>query len=85
MSDGVQPSEKDWTQAGRGIFDQRDPSAGLRSKGDEEDETLDFDQTYDGLGQQLEESAPSSQGSQTGGRRRPLASENQKKSKPLPR
>ena len=41
----------------RGMFDRQDPFAGLGGgAGDDEDEVLNFDDTYDGLGQQLNES-----------------------------
>lgn len=42
-------------QGGRGIFESRDPFAGLTGGGGDEDEILDFEQTYDGLGAQLQE------------------------------
>lgn len=38
----------------RGVFEQHDPFAGLGGSADADD-ALDFDQTYDGLGDQLEE------------------------------
>ena len=38
----------------RGMFDNHDPFGGL-SRGADEGETLNFDETYDGLGSQLDE------------------------------
>jgi DNA topoisomerase 2-associated protein PAT1 len=46
-----QPLEKDRP---RGMFDRHDPFAGLA--GNDDDEVVDFEQTYDGLGNRLEES-----------------------------
>jgi len=44
-------------QGGRGMFDQHDPFAGLGGAGSGgQDDVLDFEDTYDGLGQQLDES-----------------------------
>ncbi|KAH9810486.1 DNA topoisomerase 2-associated protein pat1 [Teratosphaeria destructans] len=51
-----QPFDHNRPQSGRGMFDQHDPFAGLGGAGDDAGEALEFDQTYDGLGQQLEES-----------------------------
>ncbi|KAK3061059.1 DNA topoisomerase 2-associated protein pat1, partial [Teratosphaeriaceae sp. CCFEE 6253] len=38
------------------MFDQHDPFAGLKRGAGGDDEVLNFDDTYDGLGQQLDES-----------------------------
>lgn len=51
----AQPQERDRAGASRGIFEQHDPFAGLSGAG-EDDEALNFEDTYDGLGQQLDES-----------------------------
>ena len=50
------PRDKPGQSSSRGIFEQHDPFGGL-SRGDEDDgEVLSFENTYDGLGQQLQES-----------------------------
>lgn len=44
-------------QAGsRGMFDRHDPFGGLGPSENNDDDALNFDETYDGLGQQLDES-----------------------------
>ncbi|KAK5735463.1 DNA topoisomerase 2-associated protein pat1 [Elasticomyces elasticus] len=48
------PQQQQQSQNQRGIFDQHDPFAAVRN--DDEDEVLNFEETYDGLGQQLNES-----------------------------
>ncbi|KAF2483149.1 topoisomerase II-associated protein PAT1 [Neohortaea acidophila] len=40
----------------RGIFEQHDPFGGLGPGGDDDGEVLNFEETYDGLGRQLDES-----------------------------
>lgn len=40
----------------RGMFETHDPFAGLSRGGNDDDEMLNFDDAYDGLGQQLDES-----------------------------
>ncbi|KAK0311324.1 DNA topoisomerase 2-associated protein pat1 [Friedmanniomyces endolithicus] len=59
--DTTLPRDRPPPPSGRGMFDQHDPFAGLgrgvSAAGDEdEDEALNFEETYDGLGQQLAES-----------------------------
>ena len=54
--DTTLPRDKSDQLSSRGIFEQHDPFGGLsRGEGDE-GEVLNFDETYDGLGQQLDES-----------------------------
>ncbi|QIW99345.1 hypothetical protein AMS68_004863 [Peltaster fructicola] len=56
--DTALPRDKEQQQGSRGLFERHDPFAGLGGQpgagGD--DDVLDFEETYDGLGQQLDES-----------------------------
>jgi DNA topoisomerase 2-associated protein PAT1 len=55
--DTTLPQDKPGPSSSRGIFEQHDPFGGFsRGEGDDDGEMLDFEQTYDGLGQQLQES-----------------------------
>jgi DNA topoisomerase 2-associated protein PAT1 len=55
--DSTLPRDRNQQSNSRGMFDSHDPFAGLsRGAQEEDDEVLDFEQTYDGLGQHLEES-----------------------------
>ena len=53
--DTTLPRDQGAQSGSRGMFDAHDPFAGL-SGGQDGGEVLDFEQTYDGLGQHLEES-----------------------------
>ncbi|KAK3677866.1 DNA topoisomerase 2-associated protein pat1 [Recurvomyces mirabilis] len=55
--DTTLPRDRQQQRGSRGMFEQHDPFAGLsRDGGGDEDEVLNFDDTYDGLGQRLQES-----------------------------
>lgn len=54
--DTTLPRDQGGQSGSRGMFDSHDPFAGLSGGGDDGGEMLDFEQTYDGLGQRLEES-----------------------------
>lgn len=55
--DTTLPRDRAAPSNSRGMFDSHDPFAGLsRDAGDDDDNVLNFDDTYDGLGNQLEES-----------------------------
>ncbi|KJX94223.1 topoisomerase II-associated protein PAT1 [Zymoseptoria brevis] len=55
--DSTLPRDRTQQSNSRGMFDSHDPFAGLsRGAEEDEDEVLDFEQTYDGLGQHLQES-----------------------------
>lgn len=50
------PRDRPGQSSSRGIFDQHDPFGGLSRDAADEGEALNFEETYDGLGQQLDES-----------------------------
>lgn len=55
--DATLPRDKPGQSSSRGIFEQHDPFGGLsRGDGGDDGDMLDFEDTYDGLGQQLQES-----------------------------
>jgi len=55
--DATLPRDRAQQSSSRGMFDSHDPFAGLSGAGGgDDDEVLDFEQTYDGLGQHLQES-----------------------------
>ena len=54
--DTTLPRDKPKQPSSRGIFEQHDPFGGLSRDGGYEGETLNFDETYDGLGRKLDES-----------------------------
>ncbi|KAK5115647.1 hypothetical protein LTR85_009818 [Meristemomyces frigidus] len=54
--DTTLPRDRAQQSGSRGMFDQHDPFAGLSRDGGDDGEALNFDETYDGLGRQLNES-----------------------------
>ncbi|KAK5132301.1 hypothetical protein LTR08_009209 [Meristemomyces frigidus] len=50
-----QQQQRPQQSGARGMFDQQDPFAGLSRDGGDDGEALNFDETYDGLGRQLDE------------------------------
>lgn len=50
------PRDRPGAGGSRGMFDAHDPFAGLEQAGGQEGDMLDFEDTYDGLGQHLQES-----------------------------
>lgn len=54
--DATLPRDRAQQSSSRGMFDSHDPFAELSGAGANDDEVLDFEQTYDGLGQHLQES-----------------------------
>lgn len=54
--DTTLPRDKAGQPSSLGMFEQHDPFGGLSRNNDDDGEVLDFEETYDGLGQQLDES-----------------------------
>ena len=50
------PRDQAGGNASRGMFERHDPFGGLGPPGNDDGDALNFDETYDGLGQQLDES-----------------------------
>lgn len=61
------PRDRPQQSSLRGMFDQHDPFAGLSRDGASEGAALNFDETYDGLGRQLEESGDTNNDDTFGG------------------
>ena len=54
--DTTLPRDKPGQSSSRGMFEQHDPFGGLSRDGGDDGEMLNFEDTYDGLGHQLDES-----------------------------